>query len=504
MKRLTFISAAILAFTSAYASVTLPRIFSDNMVFQAEEPLRIWGNSAPNACVEIRFKEQKITSQADAEGKWKTTIPPQKANPNPVEIKIFENEKLSKTLKNVLFGEVWISGGQSNMEFKLRDSIGGKEACHSGDFPNIRFFRQGSVPKSTVQSDSPSGAAWYVCNPQNSWAFSAVSFYFARDLYENLDVPIGIVETAFSGSYMIAWIARQDLKGISAFEAPLEKFERDNANYDYQKESQAYKEKLEKYKKSIEGLSKQEVEKIKKPNPPPIARGTKTTALPGMFFNSKIAPIAGFGARGFIWYQGESDAIANPEAFAEKFERLINSWRKYWGKSDMPFYFVQLPSIDRKAWIDCRAAQDKVSKKLKNVEMAVALDTGDIKDVHPKEKLSVGKRLARLALINIYGHKNLANFPRLAGVRFNGNSAEVSIECKNSKLKIKEPLRGFEVLVGETWIKPKAALSGEKITLKSEGGIEAVRYLWKNWALPDVCIFNSEDMPLAPFLKNKN
>lgn len=504
MKKLLFAGLIASALISAQASITLPRIFSNNMVMQAQEPAKIWGKAEANAAVEIKIDSQSFATKANSDGAWSIVIAPQKAEQRPKEIRFFENSKESKVLKNVLFGEVWISGGQSNMEFKLRDSIGGKEACHSGDFPNIRFFRQGSVPKSSVQSDSPSGAAWYVCNPKNSWAFSAVSFYFARDLYENLNVPIGIVETAFSGSYMIAWLARQDLKGISAFEKPLEKFERDNANYDYQKESQAYKEKLEIYKKAIEGLSRQEVEKIKKPTPPPIALGTKTAALPSMFYNSKIAPIAGFCARGFIWYQGESDAIANPEAFAEKFERLINSWRKYWGKSDMPFYFVQLPSIDRKAWVDCRAAQDKVAKKLKNVEMAVALDTGDIKDVHPKEKLSVGKRLARLALINIYGRKNLANFPRLAGVRFNGNSAEISIECKNSKLKIREPLRGFEVLVGGTWIEPKAALSGGKINLKSEGEIEAVRYLWKNWALPDVCIFNSEDMPLAPFLKNKN
>lgn len=505
MKRTILSIALLLVLAQSYAAVTLPRIFSNNMVFQAGEPAKIWGGAEPNADVEIALGGKKIKAKADSDGSWSAFIPAQKADLTPMEIQIFENAKLSKTLKNVLFGEVWISGGQSNMEFKLKDSIGGKEACHSGDFPCIRFFRQGSFPERSVQSDSPFGAAWYVCNPKNSWAFSAVSFYFARDLHESLNVPVGIVETAFSGSYMIVWLARQDLKGIRAFEEPLAKFERDNKDYDYEAETEKYKREMEKYKESIAGLSKQEAKKVKRPAQPPIARGTKIAALPSMFYNAKIAPIAGFTARGFIWYQGESDAIANPEAFAEKFERLISSWRKYWNKADMPFYFVQLPSIDRNAWVDCRAAQEEVSKKLKNVKMAVTLDTGDMKDVHPKEKLAVGKRLARLALINIYGRKNLADFPSVAAVGFRGDSAEISIKCANSKLELREPLRGFEVLVGGSWQSPNAELRGGKVLLKSGGGnIEAVRYLWKNWALPDVCIFNSEGMPLAPFSKSKN
>lgn len=505
MKKNILFTALLLAFAQSYAAVKLPLIFSNNMVFQAGEPAKIWGSAEPNADVEIALDGKNFRAKADSDGKWSAFIPAQKADSNPKEIKISENGKLSKTLKNVLFGEVWISGGQSNMEFKLKGSIGGKEACHAGDFPNIRFFRQGSVPKQSVQSDSPSGAAWYICNPKNSWAFSAVSFYFARDLHESLNVPVGIVETAFSGSYMIVWLARQDLKGIRAFEEPLAKFERDNKDYDYAAETEKYKREMEKYKEFIAGLSKEEAKKVKKPAQPPIARGTKIAALPSMFYNSKIAPIAGFTARGFIWYQGESDAIANPEAFAEKFERLITCWRKYWNKADMPFYFVQLPSIDRNAWVECRAAQDAVSKKLKNVKMAVALDTGEQKDVHPKEKLSVGKRLARLALINVYGRKNLADFPSLAGVRFKGDSAEISINCPNSKLEIREPLRGFEVLAGGSWQSPKAELRGGKVLLKSGGGnIEAVRYLWKNWALPEVCIFNSDGLPLAPFFKSKN
>ena len=262
MKKTVLSIALLLALAQSYAAVKLPLIFSNNMVFQAGEPAKIWGSAEPNADVEIALDGKNFRAKADSDGKWSAFIPAQKADSNPKEIKISENGKLSKTLKNVLFGEVWISGGQSNMEFKLKGSIGGKEACHAGDFPNIRFFRQGSFPKQSVQSDSPSGAAWYICNPKNSWAFSAVSFYFARDLHESLNVPVGIVETAFSGSYMIVWLARQDLKGIRAFEEPLAKFESDNKDYDYAAETEKYKREMEKYKESIAGLSNEEAKKV--------------------------------------------------------------------------------------------------------------------------------------------------------------------------------------------------------------------------------------------------
>lgn len=486
----------------ACAEIAVPRIFSDNMVLQADSPLKFWGKSAEGARVEVSVNGSRFSTRADPRGFWSLRIPPQKANAVPQDIGLYENSTLSKTLKNVLIGEVWIAGGQSNMEYKLKNEKHGKSSNENADFPMVRFFVQHDRAAAlSPQWDSPKGAGWQVCSPKTAWRFSAVGFYFARALFKDLNVPVGIVETPYAGSYMATWMAREDLEGLECFEGALRKFERENAGYDYEKERQAYAKKLGEYNSELKAVKAAggDVKSVKKPGSPPIARGNMMSN-PSLIYNAKIAPIVGFAARGVVWYQGEADAKDGPGAFAPRFEALIRSWRKYFENPDMPFCFVQLPSIDRKFWDSARLEQARVAGEMENVAMAVSIDLGEEKDVHPKDKLTIGGRLGDLALLKFYGRKSKADYPSLESAEFKGPKAFLRLKTPGSKIEIRGELRGFEVLVDGAWEVPQVKADGGGLLLSRPGGrIDAVRYLAKGWAAPDACVFNDRGLPLGPF-----
>ena len=493
---------ALLAALSSFAGIRMPAIFSDNMVLQSGMPLKFWGWADPGASVEIALGKGRFKCLADSEGAWSVSVPPQRADANAQKVEVFEDSKLSKTIRNVLVGEVWIAGGQSNMEFKLGADGRAKESAAAADFPLVRVFVQSDRSVAVEpQRDSPKGASWKVCSPRTAPRFSAVGFYFARTLFEGLNVPVGVVETPYSGSIMACWLARDDLSGIKCYEDSLKKFDSENASYDYGAEMEKYRVKLAEYKERAEAVKAEggDVAALKKPSAPQIARGNPMLA-PCLQYNAKIAPIAGFAARGVAWYQGESDVKINPEDFARKFERLIVSWRKYWGIPDLAFCFVQLPSIDRDGWDIVRLRQAEVALGTPRTAMAVTVDMGDRKNVHPVNKLDVGVRLGRQALLKFYGHKGIADFPSLKSAKFGEDSVRLEFAAPNSSLRIEGEPRGFEVMAGGEWVKPDIKRRGGILALSAPGRrIDAVRYLFKGWAAPDACVFNADGLPLAPF-----
>lgn len=509
-KILTIFTIAALAAAASHAKITLPRIFSDYMVLQAGAPINIWGESEPNAQIEAVIADKRQTAKAGSDGKWFMVFPALKADKTPLTVEFYENSKLSRTLKNALVGEVWIAGGQSNMQFKLNQEIHFKKGeLETTEIPDVRFFTQSDPAYAvSVQKDSPSGASWKTCKGKNPENFSAVAYFFAKALAQNLDTPVGIIETPRSGSKMAGWLAREDLEGIDSFEKDLKKFDRENEGYDYSAALKNYEESLAKYK--AEAAASENPKALKKPSKPPYAKGEQML-MPFVYYNAKIAPLAPFTAKGVIWYQGESDAKGDLDQFGQKFERLVKSWRKYFKNPSLPFYFVQLPSIARDPWVEIRAEQENAAKKMKNVEMIVAIDLGEEKDVHPTDKLTVGGRLAGSALLKTYNKKDLPDFPKVAAVKFSRDRAFITLS--GGDIKIKGEPRGFEVFANGQWGAPESANlrrvgHGRKfsytIMLKSKGGdIEKVRYLWKAWAAPEACVFNSADLPLAPFLAER-
>ena len=503
MKKISFILMSVFA-SASFAEIWLPKIFGDNMVLQADAPNAFWGTAAPKAEVAVSIAGKQFKTKANDKGEWSLKTSKLAKNAKPFEITVSENGKAQKTFKNVLAGEVWILGGQSNMQWTLAKSTDFKAALGRIN-PNIRIFKQnGSAMAKTPQAELPKGAVWAVADEKSIPPVSAIGYYFAEMIADALKTPVGIVDTPLGGSSMIAWVPREKL-AIPAYKEKLEKFDKLAEGYDYKTAMEAFNKKVEAIKASAKGKKLDDKQKAKlaalnrtKPNALSPWRPQET---PCYLFNAKINPLAGFASRGIVWYQGESDAgAAQAKYFADKFEVLINSWREAWGSPKMPFYFFQLPSFETKSlWADVRVQQRKTAKKLAGVYMVPIVDSGEEHDIHPKDKTFVAKRLFASAMKNTYkkGSFNI-DFAEVAGVKISGKKCVLKF---THKIAGKGEPRGFEALCGKKWVAASAKIiSPKEVEISAKGDISAVRYLWKSWAMPDAWLFAAQSgWPVSTF-----
>ena len=473
------------------------------MVLQRGEPVKIWGEARPGASVKVSFGGQNRTAKADGAGKWSMRLAPMKADANPKTMAVYEDGKPAKSIGNVLVGEVWITNGQSNMEFALRGADTGREAAGRADYPALRVFVQPrAYAAAEIMKDSSPEAKWVVCNPDDAHGFNAVAFFFAERLMGELGVPVGITQSSIGSSMMINWLTREDMRGVEGFEETLRNFDRAAAKYDYGKAMDEYRAKLAEWEAEASAAKAEGRRAPNRPGEPQKLGPWILQTMPQFLYNGKFAPMQGYTARGFLWYQGEYEASDREGVFAAKLARMIESWRKYWDAPEMPFYFVQLPSFDNGKWPVARFDQAFAAASVPNAEMVVSVDLGDGKDVHPKDKEPVGVRAANIALYKIYGKKipyPLGPVAVRAGL--SGNRAHVEFEDGGRGLVARGELRGFEVLRGGEWIAPVSARLDGKGRLEMDGGgkIDGVRYLWKGHTKPDACLFNRDGLPAAPF-----
>ncbi len=504
MKKIAISLLSILA-TSAFAEIWMPRIFNDNMVLQAGMPNKIWGPADANGKVLVQIAGKKITVKANDKGEWVVKTAKLKKSLKPVSFTVSENGKEQKNFKNVLVGEVWILGGQSNMQWSMNKTTD-FEAAKARINPNIRIFSQpSSTMAKTPMAELHEKAIWNVADEKSVPPASAVGYYFAEMLAKELKTPVGLVETPLGGSSMIAWIAKDKLT-TEFLSKELEKFEKLQSTYDYEKAKSAHKAKLAKLDKEAKAKkwSKQQLADRKKavnrtmPNPVSPWRPHDT---PSYLWNAKVAPLAGFTAKGILWYQGESDAGKNRyKNFSQTFTVLIKSWREAWGVKNMPFYFFQLPSYETKSfWSSVRVSQQSVANKMKGVYMVPIVDSGEEKDIHPRDKTFVCKRLFALAMNKTYRKSAYkCDHAQLMGVKYSGQKA---IAKFSKKLVVNGDLRGFEVLVDTKWIAPTSLrVSGDSVEVVADANIKGVRYLWKSWAKPDACLFTAfSNFPVSTF-----
>lgn len=516
-KTFSFATVSFFAFAvSLCADVKMPRIFSNGMVLQRGEPVNVWGTSAPNAKIEVSFAGAKTSATAGADGGWSLKLPPMEASQECRNMIVSENGVPKKNFSDVLVGEVWIVGGQSNMAFSLKGMAGAKEIIANANNALIRYFNQGGTPQmrsmdgigKNPEPDTVKGSGWLVCSPKNAeYSFAAVPYIFARDIAKKLNIPVGIVYTAIPGTRMVSWIPRGDFENNpdfagekAAFEARLKRYDAKAAVAKFEDDVRTYPARVEKAKK--EGKRPPEAWTVSE-NLRPWSDSPDKWATPCMLYNIRISPIKKFTARGIFWYQGESDSAAGAK-FGELFGGFVKVWRRELGKPDMPFVFVQLPSFNGKNWSEVRLGQQAVADKLSNMFMAATIDTGDADDIHPKDKLAVGERSAALALAKVYrvsGVRSAA--PSVKGVRFDGNSATVDFKTEG-RLVARGNLRGFEVRSGGKWLPAGAKLRGNSVVVSAadkSAKIDGVRYLYKDWAKPDVSLFDDAGLPAYPFSK---
>ena len=373
-------------------------IFTDSLVFQQNLEIPVWGRSCPNCRVTVLFNEIAYQTKANKTGEWKIKLPAQKAG-GPHRLKISDKNS-SIILQDILIGEVWLCSGQSNMEFSLAQSLNGTDEIKKAINPQLRFFRMTAsdqvrpmaklVYGDSLLNEMKSGnfyakANWTTCNSSTAAKFSAVAYYFGQELHQKLNVPIGLISNAVGGTTNQSFIDSMTL----ASHPQLIQFIGNNQNKTW----------LETATDIHAWVKERVIENLgSNANVKPFLHAF----APAFLFNQGIAPIASYGIKGVIWYQGESNAT-HPKIHDALFTSLVKSWRTVWHQGDFPFYTVQLPKIsNRSRWPEFRESQRRLSESIENSGMVVTIDTGDSLDVHPREKKLLGYRLSFVALAKSY------------------------------------------------------------------------------------------------------
>lgn len=483
--------AAILAktvyssITGDYGGLNLSELYTDNMVLQRDRLLPISGRANALEKVSVTIGKQKQTVQTGLDGKWTVMLQPLQAG-GPYTLTVAAGKK-TLTCKNVLVGEVWLCSGQSNMEFLLRNATTAKEDIPLAENKNIRLFDkkarwatnavewETSVLDSLNQLQYYKETQWSLCSPTTSSSFSAVAYYFGKMLQDSLKVPVGLICNAVGGSPAEAWIDRSTLE--YQFPAILRNWTKNDFIQDW-----------------VRGRAALNVKKSTDKN-------QRHPYEPCYLFESGIRPLEQFSIKGVIWYQGESNAH-NREAHEKLFRLLVESWRTNWKDPQLPFYYVQLSSLNRPSWTWFRDSQRRMMEEIPNTGMAVSSDYGDSLDVHPRFKKPVGERLARLALNKTYGMKEVVpSGPLYRKVEFRNGAAYLSFDYADGMHALDgDSLRTFEIAETEGLYYPATAeIIGNhiKIVSREVKNPHHVRYGWQPFTRAN--LVNGAGLPASTF-----
>lgn len=471
--------------TGDFGGLQMPQLYTDDMVLQYGQPLKIQGKANAGEKITVSIGKQKQQTIAASNGKWAVTLQPLKAG-GPYTLTI-ATEKQKLTYNNILAGEVWLCSGQSNMEFYLNWSVTAKQDVPEAVNNNIRLYdmkarwRTDAVEWDASVLDSLNHlqyyavTKWNVCSPQTAGNFSAVAYYFGKKLQDSLQVPIGLICNAIGGSPTEAWVDRSTLE--YQFPAILRNWTKNDFIQDWVRGRAALN-----VKKSTDKLQRHPYE-------------------PCYLYESGIRPLKQFPIKGIIWYQGESNAH-NREAHEKLFKLLVESWRKNWGDANLPFYFVQLSGIDRPSWTWFRDSQRRLMEEIPHTGMAVCSDRGDSLDVHPKIKKEVGERLAAWALNKTYGRKNVVpSGPLYKSIQVKGEAAYLSFDYADGLTTSDgQPIRTFEVAGEDELFYPaQVVVENGKLKVWSDKvkNPKTVRYGWQPFTRAN--LVNGTGLPASTF-----
>jgi sialate O-acetylesterase len=493
----------------AMADVRLPAVISDNMVVQAGAQAPIWGWAEPNETVTVTIGKQKQTATAGANGKWMVKLKPMKPSDKPLEMTVAGKNII--TVKNILVGQVWLGSGQSNMQMAVSDVVDANTEISNAAYPSIRLF---SVIRTTAFSPAADcNGRWVECSPQTVWDFSAVAYFFGRQLHKELKQPVGLINSSWGGTIAETWMSAGSIRANPDFAPILQRYEAmlklyPNGQSDYDKA-------IAQWQKDANDAAKAGKPEPAKPAP---ALGQTNPNSASLLYNGMIAPVVPFAIKGVLWYQGESNADRSKQ-YQTLFPALITDWRTKWRQGDFPFYFVQLSNFyshlpnnrpsqlptlgnpEVSGWAELREAQT-MTLSLPNTGMAVTMDIGDPYDIHPKNKQEVGKRLALWALAKNYGFKDLVySGPLYKKMKIEKNKIWIYFDNAGSGLVSNgEQLKGFAI-AGEDqkFVWANATIDKNTVLVWSEEIDKpvAVRYGWANWI--ECNLANKEKLPASPF-----
>lgn len=440
---------------NSFAAVQLPPIFSDGMVLQRDRPLPVWGTAVPGEKITVSLRGQQQQTEAADDGRWQVTLQPEAASTTAVELHVSGENTV--TIGNVLIGDVWLCVGQSNMELPLHKTRDSSAEIASASHPMIRQFL--ATRKSAETPASQVNGAWQTCSPESAGEFSAVAYYFARDLQAKTGVPIGILNFSWGGTRIEAWVNAKV---------------RDDARLAYDRAMSRYRE---------------EKPAIK--------------FLPSGIHNAMMQPLYPLAVRGIVWYQGESNARF-AEDYAPLFVEMIRQWREGFQQPELPFYFVQLPGYDEERdpsglnWARLREAQAK-ALELPETRMIVTIDLGEHDRIHPvRNKSAIAGRIVGTVLNDTRAEKKNLTGPVFRSAVPDGGAMRVSFE-PGTQISLKGS-DGFELAGADRVFHPATAQVADGAVVVSSEAVpqpEAVRYAWSN--APGVSLFDSDGNPAAPF-----
>lgn len=489
MNKIRFI-AAFIAFMAiaAKASITLPSYYASGMVLQQKSVFQLKGKSTPNANMmfSASWDNVKVYTNADSEGNFsfKVTVP--EASTKTYALHIYELQKkgnrdvvkASRNITQVYAGEVWFCSGQSNMQMPVQGSWGlmnnYQEEIKNANYPMIKLLSVAASGKNNHPADDTDlWSNWEACSPSTIPDFSALAYCFGRELYKNLNIPIGLIQCAYGGSNAEAWVSLETARTIPALKTQLDKC----AQYDFHRDS------VSKY------------------------LGMKNEfQVPTLLYNTMVHPMINFPIRGVIWYQGETNAWGS-SYYTALMDSLISSWRKDWGYK-FPFYTVQLAAYQTPAefqensnWAALRWDQWKTSQQMDSTGMATAVDVGNATDIHPKNKQEVGRRLALIALKNTYGFDVVADAPKPVSYRFEYKKAYITFDKKIHVRNDSVPVGfRFKDRSYKRFYAATAKVVGDKtieISVSQPLRPSAIYYNWADYPIGN--IYGENNLPVLPF-----
>jgi sialate O-acetylesterase len=462
-----FLFGFLLLNLSLSAEVRLPKILGSHMVLQRNQEIKIWGWADKGEKIVVEFNNIEKETRADSQGDWILTFPAMKAG-GPHDMYI-QGKNLIE-VENILIGDVWVCSGQSNMRWSIEELPTVESDTAEARYSGIRLFRVPQVASKQPEHDIPSGE-WQECTPENILPFSAVGYFFGREIHSQLRVPIGLLSSNRGGTNVETWTSAEAIARVEGFSEWVDNIA------------------------SLDTTSEE----------------LKPNSAPALLFNGMIHPILNFNVNGVIWYQGERNANAGRSyQYRELFPLMINDWRKRWEQPDLPFLFVQLANFreppeypEESSWAELREAQ-LMALKLPQTGMAVTIDIGEEGTIHPKNKLDVGKRLALAALKIAYDKDIVYSGPIYKEMQIEGRDAILSFDHIGSGLMVRDKygyVKGMAIAGPDKvfhWA--KASVNDNKVIVHNDKVDKpiAVRYGWAQNP-DDVNLYNQEGLPASPF-----
>ncbi len=484
----------VITHSALFAAVTPAPLFKDNAVLQRDKPVPVWGVASAGEKVSVSFADQTKVATADADGRWSVTLDPLPANAEPAAMTITGENTI--TLSNILVGEVWIASGQSNMGWPVRLTYDAAIDIAGSTNPLIR-----EIKLDQNVADSPTTEAsgvWRSAadDPRITGSFSAVAYYFARDIHALVGVPVGIINSSWGGTRAEAWTDPDTLAG--------KKFGYIDA--DWKKALAEYPEKKAKHEADLTAWKQErnaahDAGRSFSKREPYAPWGPGHQATPSGLYNGMVHPLVPYAIRGVIWYQGEANA-GRPFEYADLFPAMITGWRAKFNQGDFPFYWVQLANYQSPTatnWAFLRESQTK-TLALPATGQAVTIDIGDVGEIHPRNKKDVGRRLARLALARDYGFKIIDSGPVFEKAEREGAGFRITFKTEGNLRAPLNELGGFELAGEDKVFKPaQAKIDGTTVIVTNTEVTEpiAVRYAWRD--APLAGLFNDEGLPAVPF-----